>query len=216
MDESMRLTLSHCTVGHISEILGPYVRDYFRRDGRSRERLGIFVASSGNSVSIRASTIGTANGSAQRVTFATFTVVLGEYLHPLAEDRLCVDFVACTPTEHVVYFGGALSMDIVKGIASVMPKLQELYLIGVTLSDGFLQPDPDGSLANTKLLPSLRCQRLERIVLEDHGWTPLLPYLSHQTSGGQVISLTLSGGHIHICKDVVKEIEGLVKEFILI
>jgi hypothetical protein len=143
-------------------------------------------------------------------------VVLGEYLHPLAEDRLCVDFVACTPTEHVVYFGGALSMDIVKGIASVMPKLQELYLIGVTLSDGFLQPDPDGSLANTKLLPSLRCQRLERIVLEDHGWTPLLPYLSHQTSGGQVISLTLSGGHIHICKDVVKEIEGLVKEFILI
>ena len=107
-------------------------------------------------------------------------------------------------------------MDAVKGIVSVMPKLQELYLIGITLSDGFLQPDPDGSLANTKLLPSLRCLRLENIVLEDHGWTPLLPYLSHQTSDGQVISLTLSGRPIHICKDVVKEIEGLVENFILI
>ena len=210
MDEAIKLSLSRCTVRSISGILGPYMRDYFRRDGRSRDQLGIFVKSYDDSISIQASTVSTG----RRVTFAMFRVKLREELPTPAADKLCINFVAYTPREHVVYLGGRLSMDAVRGIAPVMPKIQELHLIFASLSDGFLQPDPDGPLANTKLFPSLRCLHLEHAAPDDD-WTPLVPYLIHQTSSGQAISLTLSGTSTHICKDVVRDIEGLVEEFTL-
>ena len=107
-------------------------------------------------------------------------------------------------------------MDAVREIVPMMPKLQELHLTDALLSDGFLRPDPDGPLANTKLLPSLRRLHLEDTVVENDDWTPLLPYLAHQTSGGQIISLTLSGECFHICKDVVRGIESLVEELVLV
>ena len=216
MDESMKLTLRRCTTGDILEILGPYMRDYLRRDRRLRDQLGIVVDSSGEFVSVEASAIIAVEGPTQRATFATFTVILREYIPPPAEDKLCIDLVAYTPREHVVYFGGDLSMDAVREIVPMMPKIQELHLTDALLSNGFLQPDPDGPLANTKLLPSLRRLHLEDTVVENDDWTLLLPYLAHQTSGGQAISLTLSGECFHICKDVVRGIESLVEELVLV
>jgi hypothetical protein len=215
MDESIRLNLSGCTVEDVSTILGPYVRDYLRRDKRSQDQLGIVVRSGGDSVSVEASTISTNNVQTWRVTFATFTVIFRENLPPPVEDKLCIDFVTCAPREHVVYFRGELSMNAVEGIAPLMPNIQELHLTDALLSDRFLQPDPDGPLANTKLLPSLRHLYLEDIDLGDDYWTPLLSYLAHQTSGGQIISLTLFGERAHICDSVMEDIEGLVEEFIL-
>jgi hypothetical protein len=214
MGGTLRLTLSRCTVGDILEILGPYVQDYLRRDERSRDQLGIFVSSSSDSISIQASAIGALKGLTQRDTFAAFTAIFRETLPPPA-DKPCVDFVAYTPGEHVVYFGGDLSMDAVREIVPAMPNIQELHLTDALLSDGFLLPDPDGPLANTKLLPSLRHLHLEDTVLEDGDWTPLLFYLAHQTSGDQAISFILSGDPIHICKGVVRDVEGLVENFIL-
>ena len=65
---------------------------------------------------------------------------------------------------------------------------------------------------NGKLLSSLRRLHLEGLYEDD--WSPLLPYLAHQTSGGQKASLTISGGCHRICKDVWKEIEGSAEEFV--
>ena len=215
MDE-IEISVFRCAVGDILGILGPYLRDYLRhRGGRLRDGLGIFVNSHDDSVSIQARTTSSVGGLTREVTFATFAARLWRTLPTPAADKLCIDLVAYTPREHVVYFGGDLGMDAVRGIVPSMPGIQELRLTNALLSDGFLQPDPDGPLANTKLLPSLRRLRLENIVLKDDDWSPLLPYLVNQTSGGQRISLTLSGYSIHICTDVVEDIEGFVDEFIL-
>jgi hypothetical protein len=151
MDEA-NLTVLHCTVGDVLEILGPYVWDHLRRNGRSWDQLGIFVNSFHESISIQASTV---KGSAQRVTFMTMAMKLREDLPPPAVDKLCIDFVGHTPREHMVYFRGYLGMDAVREMLPTMPKIQELYLTFALLSDGSLQPDPDGPFANTKLLPSL-------------------------------------------------------------
>jgi hypothetical protein len=214
MGESIRLNLFYSTVGEVSEILGPYVRDHLRRDERSQDQLGIFINSNEAFLSVEVSTVNTANGSTQKVTFATFAAVLLETVPPPVKDKLCIDFVACIPRDRVVCFGGKLNLDAVKGMVPAMPKIRELHLVGAPmLFDGFLQPDPDGPLANTKLLPSLRRLHLEQIVLRDNNWTPLLSYLAHQTSGGQVISLSLSGERAHICKGVVEDIMGLVENF---
>jgi hypothetical protein len=214
MDESIKLSLSNCTVEDTSEILGPYMRDYFLRDRKFRDQLGIFVIAFRDGVTVEANVISTDKGPIPRVAFARFDVELMENLPHLA-DEVCINLVACTPREHVVYFEGDLSMDAVRGIVPAMPKIQELRLNGAPLSDGFLQPDPYGPLANKKLFPSLQRLHLDCITSEDDDWTPLLFYLAHQTSAGQVISLSLSGEPTHICKGVMREMEGLVEEIIL-
>ena len=214
MDEIV-LVVSSCTVEDTLETFGPYLRDYIQRDGKFRDGLGIFAHSLPHSVSVQASTISSGKGPTQKVTFATFTAILRDIFPSAVVDKLCVDFVAYTPREQAVYFGGELSMDIVRESVPAMSKLQELHLTGVVLSEGFLRPDPGGPLANTKLLPSLRHLHLEDTILSDDDWTPLIPYLSHQTSGGQAVSLSLSGWSTHICTSVVARIEGLVSEFTL-
>ena len=215
MDEIV-LTVSGCTAEDTLGTLGPYLRDYLQRDGRFRGGLGIFVRSLTHSVSVRATTISSDKAPRQKVASATFTAILGEDLpSDPAVNKLCIDFIAYTPREQVVYFGGDLSMVVVRGTVPAMPKIQEVHLTGALLSNRFLQPDPAGPLAGTKLLPSLRHLHLEDTILNDDDWSPLIHYLSHQTSGGQAISLTLSGWPVHICTSVVTCIEGLVHELIL-
>ena len=209
------LVVSGCTVEDTLGTLGSYMQDYFRRDGRHRDGLGIFVHPIPSSVSVQASTISSVKGSTQKVTFATFTALLRERHYSLAIDKLCIDLLAYTPREQVVYFGGDMGMDVVRETVPAMPKIQELHLAGAFLSDGFLRPDPAGSLADTKLLPSLRHLHLEDTVLDDDDWSPLLSFLSYQTSGGQAVALTLSGGPSHICRNVEIDIEGLVHGFTL-
>jgi len=213
MDE-MKLNLFRCTVEDVTRTLGPYVQEYLRCDEKSRGGLGLFVSSFDDMVSIQASTISNAEGRTQRVTFATFTATLLQELPPCVIDKLCIDFVAHTPRERVVHFGGDLSMDALREIVPAMPNIQELHLVNVVLSDEFLQPDRDGPLENTKPLPLLRCLHLHGVALNDDDWRPLLLFLTHQTSGGQEISLTLSGGRTHICKNVMRDIGKLVREFI--
>ena len=215
----MTLTVSRCAVEDVLGTFGPYMRDYIRRDGRFRGGLGILVNSIansiGDSVSIQAGTISNVEGPIQGVTFAKFTAILLEALPPSAEDKLCIDLVAHIPGEHVVYFRGDLSMDALRGIVTAMPNIQELHLSTALLADRFLQPVSGEPLANEKLLPSLRRLHLEDVVAGDGNWSPLLPYPAHQTPDGQGISLTLSGEHQHICKDIVRKIEGSVEELIL-
>ena len=210
--EELTLNVFRCRVEDILETFGPYMRDYLRRDERFQ---GIFVDSFDDSVLIQARTTTNTEGQTQKATFATFTATLREDLRPSAADKLCIKFVAYVPVERVVCFGGDLSMDAVRGTVPSMPGIQELYLTNALLSGRFLQPNPDGPLANTKLLPSLRHLHLEDFFLDGDDWSFLLHYLVHQTSDGQGLSLTLSGSHIHICKDVVKDIKGLVDELIL-
>lgn len=46
-------------------------------------------------------------------------------------------------------------------------------------------------------------------------WGPLVSYLTHQTSGNQVISLTITGVYVHICSHMVEDVKSLVGELIL-
>jgi len=209
------LSVFGCTVGDTLGTLGPYLQDYLQRDGRFQDGLGIFVHSLASSISIQASTTSSAKGPTQKVPFATFTAKLGENPSSLAINKLCTGLVEYTPRAQVLYFGGNLSADAVREMVPAMPNIQELHLTGAFLSDGFLQPDPTGPLAGMKLLPSLRHIHLEDTTLDDDDWSPLLSYLSHQTSGGQTISLRLSGGPTHICGNVEIGIKGLVHEFTL-
>ena len=214
MDE-ITLLISGCTVEDVLGDLGQYVRDYIRRDGRFRDGLGVRVASSVRDITLQVTTTNKKAGWIQTTTFASFIVTLQEDFHPFSENRTCVDFVACTPREHVVYFDADLKMDAVLWTVAAMPKLQELHLTDLVFGSGsFLQPGPDGPPADEKILPSLRHLHLEHIILHDpDDWSELISYLTRQTSGGQGISLTISNPRYrHICRGVLKRIESLVEE----
>jgi len=206
--DKITLDLDSCTVEDITGTLGPYVQEHLRRDEKSRDRLGLFVKSLDDIISIQASAEGPTGG----VTFATFTATLLEELPSRVRDELCTDFVAHTPGGRVVYFGGDLSMDALRGIVPAMPKIEELHLVSLSLSEGFMQLA--GPLANTKPFSSLRRLRLDGVILSRDGWGPLLPLLEQQASGGQPISLTITNAYTHICRDVVRDIESLVEQFI--
>ena len=211
----MNLYVSRCTVEDISRTLGPYVRDYTRRDERFRDELAIHAISARDSVLIQASTISGVAEPIRKVGFAKFTATLQGNLHRSEVDKLSIDLVAHTPREHVVYFHGNMGTDAVRKTVAAMPNLQELHLIDPVLVGGFLQPDWSGPLANKKLLPSLRCLCLENPVLSGEDWNPVISYLTHQTSGGQGISLTISGPGQHICENWVWKMRPLVEELVI-
>ena len=216
MDE-MALFVSGCTVEDISGTLGPYVRDHIRRDGRFRDGLGVQVASTPDSVSLQVSTVDSNAGWIQGVEFANFTAELRENVHPSVENRLCVDFVACTPREHVVYLNANLKPDAVLRTVATMPKLQELHLVNPVLGGGsFLQLGPGGPSTNETILPSLRRLHLKDVVLDDpDDWSEVISYLTRQASGGQGISLAITGTRRPMCRLALKRIEGLVEELVI-
>ena len=209
------LNFTRCAVEDVLGILGPYVRHHIQRDGRFQDGLGILVDHPFHSVSILVSAIKSVEGLVQNVNFAKFTAVLRHSSSRRDMAQLCAKFVAQVPVEHVVNFGGDLSMDAVEEMVSMMPNIQRLHLTNARLYDGFLQPNSEGPLAQKKLLPSLRHLWLDNPVPDDKSWRSILPYLTHQTSNGQRISLIITGRREHICKDVVKEMEILVDNLIL-
>ena len=211
MDE-IALFVSGCTVEDVLGTFGPYVRDYVRRDGRFRDGLGLRVDSAVRKISLELSPIGSEAGSIQKAVFATFSAILQR---PFPENTSCVDFVACIPREHVVYFDTNLKTDALLWTVTAMPKLQELHLTNPILGYGsFLQPGPDGPHANEKNFPPLRRLHLEDVILHDtDGWNEIISFLTRQTSGGQGISLTITDAcPWHICRGVLKKMESLVEE----
>ncbi|KAF9644525.1 hypothetical protein BDM02DRAFT_3190531 [Thelephora ganbajun] len=215
--DQIGVTVFDCTAEEISGILGPCLRDYIRRDHRFQNALGILAGSSPYSISVDAIIITGANGPTLSLTrrppSLTFWAMPKGRLTPETLDKLTIDFAAYIPGEHVVCFDGNIRLNAVKEIIAAMPKIQELHLINAALSDGFLQSDPYGPLVNTKLLPSLRYLHLED--MNGNDWCPLIPYLAHQTSGGQAVSLRIAGKPVHICPPVVESIKGLVRKFII-
>jgi hypothetical protein len=215
--DSMSLAVFDSTVKDISQICGPYLRGYFRRDHRLHDRLGIGAYSTPSSFSIWVSTVGEPHlwtpFQRESLPFVAFEAVLNG-LTPDVLGNLCLDFIAFTPQEHVLCFRVDPSTNRIEDLLIVMPNIETLCLSNVVLYNSFLQPNPDGLRANTKLLPSLRSLHLEDFSLLDNDWGHLTTYLAHQTSGGQAISLKIRGEFPHLHLEVVKEVEGLVEEFI--
>jgi hypothetical protein len=206
-----------CTPQGVLEVIGPYIRGYLRRDARFRDRLGMFVSSTSDSILFDADVVGGVGYNGLKrlprcgPPCARFWAMFSQPSTYDAVEKLCFEVLALLPQESIVSFQTDLS---VTGETVVtMPNLETLYLLHPVVSDGFLLPDPNGPNADKKLLPSLRLLYLKNVRAEDDNWDPLVTYLTHQTSGGQAVSLEILGDGIHICSKVIKQIEGLVDEF---
>jgi len=220
MLDEMYLTGSDTMVEDISQTLIPYMRDYFRRDPRFQDRLGVYSSSSyplfpsHGSISIvvgvvRAQTTTLELGSPQ-----VSLTALANRPPTGTPEQFFIHLIALIPQERIIFFNADLYVRPPEEVFFMMRNIETLYLSEMQLSEGFLQPNPDGPHANMKLLPSLRSLWLKYVVyLNDADWSLLTAYLVHQTSGGQTISLDVVGRFPEECPEIANGIRGLVKEF---
>ena len=216
--DSISLALAECEGEGIFELLAPYLQDHIQRDGRFRDRLGIQVLYWTSYISFEVGVVGELNtlkmAPGYHLPSVSFTAAFSDSLPPGLGEELCFDLVELTPREHVVEFTVDLCPHVVRDLLVTMPNIEVLFLKDPVVSDTFLPPDPPSHM---KLLPSLRHLVLSHSTLQTHGdWRLLITYLTHQTSGGQAISLGLRRGRLPVPPEVVREIEGLVEEFRII
>ena len=209
--DEMSLTGSDPTVEDISQNLGPYVRDYFRRDTRFQDRLEITSCSTSRFVTI--SVAGQGSQTPTPVPWLTLSVVPSDPPPGMLE-QMFINLIAPIPREHLVSIVAAVNVKLPE-LPFTMPNIERLHLIDMELTKGLLQPNPKGPQANTKLFPSLQSLCLEDVIA-DHitDWRHLAAYLAHQTSGGQTVSLEVIGDSPWMPPNVLKEMEGLVNGFI--
>ena len=200
----------------ISESLAPYLLDRVRRDHRFRGRPAIRLSSKPGFFSFVVKNVNELDtptmlpGHGHRPM--SFEVLFRHVAPQDAAEKQCINLIPLIPRERVVKFTAELSVHAMRDLAvGTMPNIEDLRLMGSTISDVFLQPDLP---SRTKLLPSLRRLSLNSFILQNHGdWSPLINYLTHQTPGGQTISLIPYEGPVPVPPEVIREIEGLVDEF---
>ena len=209
--DEMYLTGFNLTADGISQNLGTYMRDYFRRSTVFQDRLEFSSYSANNFISI--SVIATHTQTTVLAPRVTLAVVPDGPAPPDVLEQMFVNLIGLIPRECVVSFMADTSPKLPEELYFTMPNIEIVHLFGVKLSEGFLQPNPDGPYANAKLFPSLRLLCLEDVNTDDSNWGHLIAYLAHQTSGGQMISLEVIGDSPCMPPEVVNEVEGFVEEF---
>jgi len=182
------------------------MQDYFRRDVRFQDGL---VASSSFASSSIVTSVDTISALPAVPAYVTVTVVLPV---PHAVKQLLTNLITLIPGENVLSFIVDFVPELPEEALFMMPNINTLRLSNVVISEGFLQPNPNGPRANTKLLPSLQLLHLKDITVNDNDWSHLTTYLVHQTSNDQTISLEVTGTFPPMYRWVADEIRGLVEE----
>jgi len=212
-----RLGFYNCEQDEVREVVTPHIRDYLRRDPRFKDRLGVVISRYGNRLLLRASVIGVGYHGPDRLPqqgppFVTLSMKGDD---PDRSD-VCVDILTFLPQESIVYFETNISEAATNEMVAAMPNLEALYLVEPMVSDGFLLSNDIGPNPHAKLLPPLRRLYLHGAKSEScgSGWSPLVHYVTHQTSINRAFSPYLYGNDINISPGLVGQIEDLVEEFV--
>ena len=213
--DSVYLNLLECAGEVASEFFEPYLRNRVQRKNGFHGRLKFGVSCTFSSISFSINTMGEFDTPPVQpgpgYPSVSFSAQLRDRIPRGAGGKLCIDLISSIPRERVVDLTVGLDVCAMRNLLVTMPNIASLRPTGSAVFDTPLQ---SGSLSGAKLLPSLRRLHLRCFTRQYNEWGPLVAYLTHQTSGGQTISLRLSWGCPPIPPEVVREIEGLVDEFI--
>ena len=157
--DSVAIALRHLAGEVISGIPGPYMSDLLRHGHfQPRKRLGVIVHITLSCVSVDVISLDDETSPTislpEEPQFQLSVTSESTRLYG-TPGEIIANLASYFAREYVIFFSGEGILDRIQEVVATMPNIQELHLVGTELSDGFVQPDPYGPLANTKLLPSL-------------------------------------------------------------
>ena len=195
----LRLTPDRCLLEDISRFVGPYLRDYLQRRGRSPTGLGLSLQPSLAGTGTIWLLVGDMGGidffnpAGPRVN--TFMTIIIPLIRRPPRDLLggaVVDLIARTPQEEIIYFRACediVAMNM-KDIYALLPNLRGLHFRQTSFPLAFLKLDlGEGG----EIFPSLQFLFLEWVAVDDVDWSPLATFLDRRaTSGNQLHTLVIA------------------------
>jgi hypothetical protein len=200
----------------------PYIRDYFRRDPRSVDRLGIFLSLDRERLLLHASVVGVGHCGPNRLPqqglpFVTFSAQLrwGLTLWTTKERNCALTSPRFFPKKVSSISKRTFGRPRYRKVILPMPNLEALHLVECAGGPrhSCCQTRMDRVRTQSFFPPYNDCtwKTVQAVFSE---WWPLSQFATHQTSGNHPFSLILLGEYMHICPELAEEIGGLVEEFI--
>ena len=208
------LDLGDIAPGNISRIVGPYLRDYFRRCGRSHGGLGLDLSYK-DEMEFRVEDAGKYEfsdpGPAQRGAFVRISIqpdqmppqgLLEEDLHGL---------IASVPQEEVAYIRADSNFISMQVISDQLPYLRATQVERTPLPVAF----PEPIFNRPKIFPRLQHIRLYLGRVRPGDWGLLATFLDHlASSGNRLDKLELEADcSSRMSREVEERIKGAVREF---
>ncbi|KAF9653325.1 hypothetical protein BDM02DRAFT_3182863 [Thelephora ganbajun] len=211
--DSLAINLDDCAVEDISQIVGPYLRDYLRRRGRSQSGLGLHLSSE-DLIALHVGDVGGIDFSApapgQMNKFVVIRIELNQMLPKDLLEEATLDLITHVPREEIVYFRAYGEPVAMEDMSVQLPYLRALHLVGTSLSAAFPKPTPDN---DGKIFPSLQHITLDQVAVRRADWSPLTTFLTRRaSSGSQIDTLEITGSYnMHV--RVESSIGSMVREF---
>ena len=211
--DHLTVVLEDCDVTDISEIIGPYLRDYLRHRGRSQNGLGLFL-SSDDHITLHVGDMGgidfSSMGPAQVDNFMVIDIELNQILPKELQEEVALDFISYAPREEIVYFSTYGDPVPMEEMAIQLPYLKALHFEGTTLHVAFPKPSLDwGGM----VFPSLQHISLGQVIARRGDWSPLTTFLARRSSSGNKLDTLEIIGPYNMRVEVEKSIKGMVREF---
>ena len=138
------------------------------------------------------------------------TVALSGIPSRNALERVTLDLITHIPREEVVYFQTYNYSIATEDVYTQFPNLRALSFDSTPVPAAFPSPLVEGG----KILPSLEYVLLKEVSVGGGDWSPLMAFLACRVSSGNRLETLVITRCSHVCREVVKDIEGMVRELI--
>ena len=208
--ENLAASLHNCTVADISQIIGPYLRNYIRRRERPQNRLGLFVSWYEQCIRNRVEDVRRSDSSTVAKQVAWSVTVDISFDVPLPRDMLekaFLDLIAHIPREEIVDLQACWVLMAMEEISAQFANLTALYLHEIPPPVLFPKSNPGG------VFPSLKRVFLGRPAVNDGDWSPLVTSLVRRAAYGNRLDTLEISDSPHMCAKVANGIRSVVRRF---
>ena len=207
--DKLVITLHNCTDADIPLVIGPHLRSYLQRRGRTPTGLELSL-SSGDRIHFKVGDVGRVDKFVGMDKVVALTVWLDHSIPEGLLVKAALDLLAYVPRKEVVYFRGADERAGMCGAYTQLPNLTTLCLADMRLPAMFPEPD---SIENEGIPLSLQTLDLRNLTVDYNDWEPLTTFLARRASSGKPLNTLKVSSYDHICSVVVRNIKRVVQEF---
>jgi len=209
------IELSGFVADDIPQTIGPYLRDYVRRRGRSPNGLGVSLSICGF-ITFGAGDVGELHPSTSRLErMATFFFlsIWGHVAYPDdVRDQLTLDLITHVPREEIVYLRTGERLAAITDLPVRMPNLKAMDLEAIPLYPTFpVLVSQDGAQVEERFPPSLQHLFLRELLLNGFDWIYLIGFLYRRASSGNPLDSLRIDGPCHMCLEVSRRVRGMVR-----